>query len=110
MSKSKDTLVSAYQAMQAVIKKHSLDSIEFWGWDYSGRGMMGDITPAFNGDWDEIGTLATLAGKAMGTRASTDNYAFDGIVYFTGLSVSRKELTAEDWEALEAINDKGSDE
>ena len=106
MSKAKDTLVKAYETMQTVIKEHDLNSIEFWGWDYSGRGMMGDITPAFNGDWDEVSTLATLAGKALGTRASTDNYAFDGIVYFTGLSVNRKELTDSDWAILEGIDDK----
>lgn len=103
MNDAKDTLVSAYQAMKKVIDKHGLD-VRFYGWDYSGRGMYGAITPAFYGDHNEIGTVATLAGKALGQRASSDSYALDGIVYFTGYSVERKDLSDSDWEALEAID------
>lgn len=101
MSDAKDTLVKAYQAMKKVIDKHDLN-VRFYGWSYSGRGMFGAITPAFYGDHDEIGTVATLAGKALGERASSDSFGLESIVYFTGHSVEK--LSDSDWEALEAID------
>jgi hypothetical protein len=103
MSKAKDEFLGIYHTLNRIIQDEGL-RLSFWGWDYSGRGMFGDVTPAWSGNWDDIETLKVLGSKALGYRLSTDDFACDGIIYCDLTSHSRKKLSEADWEELEEVD------
>jgi hypothetical protein len=103
MSNPKTKFVELYENLNEIIRVNRLD-LTFYGWNYSGRGMFGNLCPAWYGNDDDLCTLKSEAKRLHNVRLMTESFGLDAIASASSVSCPYEDLTDADWKELERLD------